>query len=196
MMAWTCRYMRGDQWILMETESERLKLGQLLPPLPPLMEPPSVSCESGGGAEGDVSGASSQFPSLDWGSARRPRCSAACHACPSHAAALGSVTLGPSLKHWWRFVTVCLLSRWLLSSLKPDWRKRVKPGRGHRGRVVIVPNLVDSRGSSILLRHLSCLDLKTCSTYHIITWQRCSVLNVNCHTLIHHENYSHLNHRK
>lgn len=80
-------------------------------------------CRVAAEKRGDVSGASSQFPRLDWASARGPRCSAACHACPSHAAALRSVTLGPSLKHWRCFVIFFLSCVTLISLLTVTWLK-------------------------------------------------------------------------
>ena len=148
-------------------------------------------------------GSGASFPVLIGDQPRGPRCSAACHACPSHTAALRSVTLGPSLKHWRRFVIVCLVSRWLLCSLKPDWRKCVKLRRGksHPANIcsVIGPRVLKPSQSSsrrwvnpsplqkqqmpdaTVICHVCAEDTRTEQRCHVIMWY---VLHVNCHTLI------------
>lgn len=113
-----------NQCILMGTDREReVKVGQLLPSQ---MTPVSFSCESGVWAEGrHVRGIE---PVSQFWSGISPRASLL-HCVPrlslTHRRAQ-ICHIRPSLKHWRRFVIVCLVSCWLLCLLKPDWRKWMK----------------------------------------------------------------------
>lgn len=99
---------------------------------------PAAASDAGAGERfmwerGDVSAAQSQFFSLDQGSARGPPCSAACHACPSHTAALTSVTLGR------RSNTDSAL--WLFVSCHTDYSSywNLTEGRGWGGIEKVTP---------------------------------------------------------